>query len=61
MRRKPQMPATKTPGQVAYDAFCAAADGWFPPPWRTLLPDSQAVWEATAQAVLAMREEKETP
>jgi hypothetical protein len=46
------MSDTPTPGQVAYAAFCTAADAWFPPPWRTLLPDSQAVWEAAAQAVL---------
>ena len=46
-----------TPGQVAYEAFCAASDAWFPPPWATLLPDSQAVWEAAAEAVLALKED----
>ena len=42
----------KTPGEVAYAAYCAAwgSPDWIPA-WQSLLPENHRAWEAAAQAV----------
>jgi hypothetical protein len=48
-----------TPGQLCYQAYWrSSAHGRVPVAWPKLLPHWQAQWEAAAQAVLAIREEK---
>jgi hypothetical protein len=54
------MPDTPTPGQLAYTVFwqtLAEAMG-DAVPWEALHAATRRAWEAAAQAVLAMQEEK---
>jgi len=54
------MSDTPTPGQIAYEAYCATLDHtWTKPAWRHLAPEIHRAWDAAAQAVLAQWTPKE--
>jgi hypothetical protein len=46
------MPDTRTPGQVAYDAYASLPGARRAEPWTDLPSWEQQRWEAAAQAVL---------
>ena len=52
---------TATPGQVAYEAYCAAYPRRYPSPhflpWDVMVDVEKQPWEAAAQAVLALKED----
>lgn len=47
------MPKSKTPGQVAYEAYMVALNGGSDNRWEHYADHLQAAWECAAEAVLA--------
>jgi hypothetical protein len=54
------MNQSPTPGQIAYEAYCALPGARYCDPWAELSGWAQQRWEAAAQAVLAQGTEEKT-
>jgi hypothetical protein len=55
------MSDTRTPGQVAYEAYCHIWPSVDATPYLQLDAIAQRAWDAAAQAVLALKEDVGEP